>query len=201
MNLKNAWPRFFEEIESLQIQKESPRIQGLSGSGGGQHGRRLTFPEHSLCAARCAHHPHKVVGRVPPMTSSRRRGARTEWERLAPVPPSWEVTRLGACASDHHVPVRTGDTVCSAPGSLLCGLGFMRVDVRVCACVSACVCVCALVELVCVHTCSVDMCGHVRVGCACVRARALVESVCVRCTHARCLCVSMCGWGVCVYVW
>lgn len=74
MNLKNAWPRFFEEIESLQIQKESPRIQGLSGSGGGQHGRRLTFPEHSLCAARCAHHPHKVVGRVPPMTSSRRRG-------------------------------------------------------------------------------------------------------------------------------
>lgn len=63
------------------------------------------------------------------------------------------------------------------------------------------VCVCALVELVCVHTCSVDMCGHVRVGCACVRARALVESVCVRCTHARCLCVGMCGWGVCVYVW
>lgn len=62
MNLKNAWPRFFEEIESLQIQKESPRIQGLSGSGDGQHGRRLTFPEHSLCAARCAHHPHKVVG-------------------------------------------------------------------------------------------------------------------------------------------
>lgn len=62
MNLKNAWPRFFEEIESLQIQKESPRIQGLSGSGGGQHGRRLTFPEHSLCAARCAHHPHEVVG-------------------------------------------------------------------------------------------------------------------------------------------
>lgn len=50
INLKNAWPRFFEEIESLQIQKESPRIQGLSGSGGGQHGRRLTFPEHSLCA-------------------------------------------------------------------------------------------------------------------------------------------------------
>lgn len=91
--------------------------------------------------------------------------------------------------------------MCSAPGSLLCGLGFMRVDVHVCACVSACVCVCALVELVCVHTCSVDMCGHVRVGCACVRARALVESVCVRCTHARCLCVSMCGWGVCVYVW
>lgn len=62
MNLKNAWPRFFEEIESLPIQKESPRIQGLSGSGGGQHGRRLTFPEHSLCAARCAHHPHEVVG-------------------------------------------------------------------------------------------------------------------------------------------
>lgn len=73
--------------------------------------------------------------------------------------------------------------MCSAPGSLLCGLGFMRVDVHVCACVSACVCVCTHARWTCV-----GMCGWgVRV---CVRAHWL----------SRCACaVHM--LGVCVWAW